>query len=120
MIENVKDIIENFNKDFNVNIKVKDTIFLRNIFQNFININMSSMINNETNIKIVELEEKIQKILSEDKKLFNEFNEIQDNYWANIVEQAFVYGFCMCKQLETETRLVGDKSERRKRNITTF
>lgn len=111
MIQNVKDIIENFNKDFNVNIKVEDTILLRNIFQNFININMSSMINNETNIKIVELEEKIQKLLNEDKKLFNEYNEIQDNYWVNIVEQAFVYGFCMCKQLEIETRLVGDKSE---------
>lgn len=109
MEQKINKIIKNFNKDFNVNIEIKDKVFLIDIFQNFINLNMSSMISNEMNNKILELEEKIKAILGEDNKLFEEWNEIQDNYLVNIVEQAFIYGVCTLKQIQDEINLIGGK-----------
>lgn len=99
---NIEKIIKNFNEDFNANVKIKNTTLLKNIFQNFVNINMSSMISNETDIKIIELEEKIKKALDKDSNLFEEWNKIQDNYMLNVTEQAFIYGFCIYKQLNSE------------------
>lgn len=107
---NIEKIIKNFNKDFNANVSIKNTTLLENIFQNFVNINMSSMISNETDIKIIELEEKIKKALDKDSNLFEEWNKIQDNYMLNVTEQAFIYGFCIYKQLENEIKMVGDKN----------
>ena len=77
---NIEKIIKNFNEDFNANVSIKNTTLLKNIFQNFVNINMSSMISNETDIKIIELEEKIKKTLDKDSNLFEEWNKIQENY----------------------------------------
>lgn len=99
---NIEKIIKNFNEDFNANVRINNTTLLKNIFQNFVNINMSSMISNETDIKIIELEEKIKKALDKDSNLFEEWNKIQDNYMLNVTEQAFIYGFCIYKQLNSE------------------
>ena len=99
---NIEKIIKNFNEDFNANVSIKNTTLLKNIFQNFVNINMSSMISNETDIKIIELEEKIKKALDKDSNLFEEWNKIQDNYMLNVTEQTFIYGFCIYKQLNSE------------------
>lgn len=99
---NTEKIIKNFNEDFNANVKIKNTPLLKNIFQNFVNTNMSSMINNETDIKIIELEDKIQKILGKDNNLLSELTKIQDNYLVSIAEQAFIYGLCTYKQLNSE------------------
>lgn len=117
MEQKINKIIENFNKDFNVNVEIKDKVFLRDIFQNFINLNMSSMISNEMNNKILELEEKIEKILGEDNKLFEDWNEIQDNYLVNIVEQAFIYGVCTYKELNSEIDEPSKRSKEEEQQI---
>ena len=99
---NIEKIIKNFNEDFNANVSIKNTTLLKNIFQNFVNINMSSMISNETDIKIIELEEKIKKTLDKDSNLLEEWKKIQDNYMLNVTEQAYIYGLCTYKQLNSE------------------
>lgn len=100
--DDIEKIVENFNEDFNVSVKIKNIPLLKNIFQNFINNNMSSMISNEIDTKIIELEEKIQEILGKDSNLFAEWNKIQEYYMLNITEQAFIYGLCTYKQLNSE------------------
>ena len=100
--DDIEKIVENFNEDFNVSVKIKNIPLLKNIFQNFINNNMSSMISNEIDTKIIELEEKIQEILGKDSNLFEEWNKVQDNYMLNVTEQAFIYGLCTYKQLNSE------------------
>ena len=99
--DDIEKIVENFNEDFNVSVKIKNIPLLKNIFQNFINNNMSSMISNEIDTKIIELEEKIQEILGKDSNLFAEWNKIQEYYMLNITEQAFIYGLCTYKQLNS-------------------
>ena len=100
--DDIEKIVENFNEDFNVSVKIKNIPLLKNIFQNFINNNMSSMSSNEIDTKIIELEEKIQEILGKDSNLFEEWNKVQDNYMLNVTEQAFIYGLCTYKQLNSE------------------
>lgn len=100
----IQAFIENFNKDFKTKLNIRNTQFLVNLFENFINI-LSSYSNNAEDLdKIVELEEKIYSSCSEEqKKQFDEWNRLQDKYFNDIEEQAFVYGYCTCKQLDIES-----------------
>lgn len=109
--DDIEKIIKNFDEDFNANVRIKNIPLLKNIFQNFVNTNMSSMISNETDIKIIELEEKIKKALDKDSNLFEEWNKIQDNYMLNVTEQAFIYGLCTYKQLNSEIDSLSERKD---------
>lgn len=111
---NIEKIIKNFNEDFNANVKIKNTPLLKNIFQNFVNTNMSSIIDNETDTKIVELEDKIKKLLGQDSDLLDELTKIQDNYLVSIAEQAFIYGLCTYKQLNSEIDSLSKRNDNEK------
>lgn len=97
--------IENFNKDFHTRIKNRNVPFLKLFYNNFVNIfSTESNINQEKPEKIVELEDVLNKTFNEKQAiLFKKWNDIQDEYASNSIEQAFIYGFCICKQLEIES-----------------
>lgn len=109
----IKRFIEMFNIDFKCKIKNNNFSFLIDLFENFINQEISDPCSNRILYDKLEiLDKKITKKLGEkDKNLFKEWNKLQDDYLLNTAEQAFVYGFCVCKQLEKETRMGGDKDE---------
>lgn len=109
----IKRFIEMFNIDFKCKIKNNNFSFLIDLFKNFINQEISDPCSNRILYDKLEiLDKKITKKLGEkDKNLFKEWNKLQDDYLLDIAEQAFVYGFCVCKQIEKETRMGGDKDE---------
>ena len=41
----------------------------------------------------------------EQKKVFKEYDKQQEELYNSLQEQAFVYGFCTCKQLNEETKI---------------
>ena len=94
--DDVQRYIAMFNEDFLGNIKVNDTSFLINLFENFINI-------------IEKLDEEItQRLDGEDRRLFKEWTQMQEENLLNTAEQAFIYGMCFYKQIEKATELGSD------------
>ena len=93
-------------------IKNKQTTFLIDLYKNYINLNVSNPVNSEVFKNLEILDNKIcEKLNEEDQKLFRKWTEIQENYLVDTAEQAFIYGFCVYKQLENETKREGDKNE---------
>lgn len=108
----IKKFIEMFNKDFKGKIKNKQTTFLIDLYKNYINLNVSNPTNSEVFKNLEILDNKIcEKLNDENQKLFRKWSEIQENYLIDTAEQAFIYGFCVCRQLENETKREGDKNE---------
>ena len=97
--------IENFNKDFHTRIKNRNVPFLKLFYDNFVNIFSTEIsINKEKLEEIVELKDVLNQTFNEKQSiLFKKWNDIQDEYASNAIEQAFIYGFCICKQLDIES-----------------
>lgn len=107
--DDVQRYIAMFNEDFLGNIKVNDTSFLINLFENFININMSDPNSSSIFTKIEKLDEEItQRLDGEDRRLFKEWTQMQEENLLNTAEQAFIYGMCFYKQIEKATELGSD------------
>lgn len=108
----IKKFIEMFNKDFKGKIKNMQTTFLIDLYKNYINLNISNPTNSEVFKNLEILDNKIcERLNDEDQKLFRKWTEIQENYLIDTAEQAFIYGFCVCRQLENETKREGDENE---------
>lgn len=107
--EDVQRYIAMFNQDFQGNIKVNDTSFLINLFENFININMADPNTSGIFEKIEKLDEEItQRLDEEGRKLFDEWTQIREENMLNTAEQAFIYGMCFYKQIEKSTDIGSD------------
>lgn len=108
----VKRFIDMFNKDFKCRIQSNNFSFLIDLFENYINQEISDPSNEMVYENLEVLDEKIkQKLDEEGKKFFKEWEKIQDEYLLNIAEQAFIYGYCVCKALDNETKIGGDENE---------
>lgn len=108
----VKRFIDMFNKDFKCRIQSDNFSFLIDLFENYINQEISDPSNEMVYENLEVLDEKIkQKLDEEGKKFFKEWEKIQDEYLLNIAEQAFIYGYCVCKALDNETKIGGDENE---------
>lgn len=102
----IQELIKNFNEDFKTKLPEKETPFLNEFFDGYINVYSKEKQNRENLDKFVELEEKISKSCNEEQmNLFDKWNAIQDDYLHNAVRQSFVYGYCTCKQLDKETKM---------------
>lgn len=100
----INKIIENFNKDFETKIKLENTKFLINLFDNFISLSSTSLSDKKYLNKLVELEDLINEIFTkEQKEIFDQWNNTQDKFFLEIEQQAFLYGYCACKQLDIES-----------------
>lgn len=109
--EDVQRYIAMFNQDFQGNIKVNDTSFLINLFENFININMSDPNASYIFTQIEKLDGEItQKLDEEGRTLFKEWTQMQEENLLNTAEQAFIYGMCFCRQIEKSTDMKGFKA----------
>lgn len=107
---NVKRFVEMFNTDFKCNIREERFHFLISMFEDYIQQEISEPNDDYENIE--ELDEKIvQRLDDEGKKIFEKWSKMQEDYLLDTAEQAFVYGYCVCKQLEYESRIVGGKNE---------
>lgn len=104
--KNMKKYVEMFNNDFNTKIKMKHTPFLLNMFENFISQFTSSANDRRDIIKRAKLHKQIADRLDQDtKKLFDEWNILQEKFFLDIINQSFVYGYCVTKQIDEETKI---------------
>lgn len=103
---NVKNYLENFDKDFNTHVqeKIKETPLLLNIFQNFIqNIYEPSKLykvalKTQNNI----YNEMSTTLTEEQLNLFEQWKFCEERMSEDMIEQAFIYGFSMSYQLKDE------------------
>ena len=103
----IKRFIDNFNKDFDVKLKLNNTPFLINLYENFID-QYSSDASDRTHItKLVNIEENVIKRVDKDtKKLIDEWNIERENLFLDIIKQAFIYGYCTCQEINNETKII--------------
>lgn len=105
--ERIQKFIDCFNQDFETKIKSNENVaFLEKLFENFISIYISPKEQAKQLDKVIELENTIYKICNEEqKKVFKEYDKEQEELYSSLQEQAFIYGFCTCKQLNEETKI---------------
>jgi len=103
----IKRFIDNFNKDFDVKLKLNNTPFLINLYENFID-QYSSDASDRTHItKLVNIEENVIKRVDKDtKKLIDEWNIERENLFLDIIKQAFIYGYCTSQEINNETKII--------------
>ena len=101
----IRSFIENFNKDFDTNLKMNNKPLLTSIFHNFINQFTTQVKSSNTIDELCEINEKLDNTLSsEQMELLNKWNRLQENYFCDMIEQSFIYGYCTCKQLDIESK----------------
>ena len=105
----INKIINNFNKDFETKIKLGNTDFLKNMYNNFI-----CLLETETTIDkdIMEeldvIEQEVDKTFdTNEKALFARWTNAHERLISLIEEQAFIYGFCTSKALEKVAYMKG-------------
>ena len=100
----IKEFIKNFNDDFKCNIPSDTKAFLVDLYENFIIFNTSNNAEKDYIAKIAEVDEKINTILKKEQlELYNKFDKLKDEMYSNTIEQAFVYGYCVCELLHNIT-----------------
>lgn len=106
---NIKSIVENFNKDFETNLKADNTRFLVNLYNNFITLlETDSTLNNNIFEKLDTLEKEIDKTYNKDEKLlFAKWTNTYERLISDVADQAFVYGYCTSKALDIKATLKG-------------
>jgi hypothetical protein len=109
--KNLQRIVNNFNKDFETKIDIKNIPFIENVFNNFIEPSSSDTFPNEKVDRLVELETELNnKMDDETLNLFNEWNKLQDDYLLNAIKQAYIYGICSYSQLKKELNFLGGEN----------
>ena len=102
----VYEYIEQFDDEFGSMLKdkIKDAPLLVNIFREYIEQNYkTSKYYNLVLHKIVEIEDELYATLTDNQKeLFKKWQVYNNNLEDNMVEQAFIYGYCFNKELEIE------------------
>lgn len=97
-----KQIIENFNKDFETMIKVDNANFLMNLYYNFLSLQSTDRTSNRDVLKeLVEVEEQLNNTLDDkQKELLEQFNDLKDKLFDEEEKRIFLYGYCLHKALE--------------------
>ena len=105
----INKIINNFNKDFETKIKLGNTDFIKNMYNNFI-----CLLETETTIdkSIMEeldvIEQEVDKTFGiNEKALFARWTNAHERLISLIEEQAYIYGFCTIKALEKAIDMKG-------------
>lgn len=105
-IENILEFVKQFNKKFRTKIKIsnKDIPILLNLFHEYIEQTFkTTKVYNEIMDNIVELEEQLKDILTEEQQqLFYKWDTYKEELNLYTLEQAFVYGVCLDKEYTTE------------------
>lgn len=103
----IQKMIENFNKDFETQLKADNTRFLVNLYNNFITLlETDSTLDNKILETLDTLTKEIDKTFNEDEKLlFAKWTNTYERLISDVADQAFVYGYCTCKALDTESSL---------------
>lgn len=104
---NIQRIVENFNKDFDTKLKADNVKFLINLYNNFITLlETDTTIDNDIFERLDTLTKEIDKTYNEDEKLlFVKWTNTYERLISDVADQAFVYGYCTCKALDTEATL---------------
>ena len=109
---NIQRIVENFNKDFDTKLKADNVKFLINLYNNFITLlETDTTIDNDIFERLDTLTKEIDKTFNEDEKLiFAKWTNTYERLISDVADQAFVYGYCTCKALDTEATLRGSEN----------
>ena len=103
---NEEDIIENFNKDFDIKINLNNKKLLKEIFREYVSQNTSARINDFKMKKVLKIEEEIRKTFSKKElELFDKWDNLKDDYYSNEIEKVFIYGACFYKELDNELNI---------------
>ena len=104
---NIQRIVENFNKDFDTKLKADNVKFLINLYNNFITLlETDTTIDNDIFERLDTLTKEIDNTYNEDEKLlFAKWTNTYERLISDVTDQAFVYGYCTCKALDTESTL---------------
>ena len=102
-------IMENFNKDFETQLKAGNVKFLVNLYNNFITLlETDSTLDDEILERLETLTKEIDKTYNEDEKLlFAKWTNTYERLISDVADQAFVYGYCTCKALDIKATLKG-------------
>lgn len=97
-----KQIIQNFNKDFETKIKIDNVNFLMNLYYNFLSLQTSDRTSDRNVLsELVEVEEKLNNTLNDkQKELLEQFNDLKDKLFDEEEKRIFIYGYCLHKALE--------------------
>lgn len=109
---NIKKIVENFNKDFDTNLKADNAKFLINLYNNFITLlETDTTIDNGIFERLDTLTKEIDKTYNEDEKLlFAKWTNTYERLISDVIDQAFVYGYCTSKALDIKATLKGSEN----------
>jgi len=103
----LNEFIDSFDEDYETNIKerIKQKPLLCNLFEKFTEeIYAPTKFYNKTKSKMIELEEEIKKTYCNENKLLHEkWQFLQDRILDDMLQQAFVYGYCLANQLNKES-----------------
>ena len=97
-------IIQNFNDDFNIRIKLDNVNLLMNLYYNFLSLQSSDNTSDRTILaELVDVEEKLNNTLNEEQKtLWDNFNDLKDKLFDEEEKRIFLYGYCLNKALEVQ------------------
>lgn len=114
-IENMKIYTEQFNKEFESEIKLnnKEIPTLLRVFHDYIEdtFKMNNLYKKILD-KIVDIEDVLNNSFTEEqKKLFDKWEVYRDEMNNLTAEQSFVYGFCLDKELSDEKQILKDFDE---------
>lgn len=109
---NIKKIVENFNKDFDTNLKADNAKFLINLYNNFITLlETDTTIDNGIFERLDTLTKEIDKTYNENEKLlFAKWTNTYERLISGVADQAFVYGYCTSKALDIKATLKGSEN----------
>lgn len=109
---NIKKIVENFNKDFDTNLKADNAKFLINLYNNFITLlETDTTIDNGIFERLDTLTKEIDKTYNENEKLlFAKWTNTYERLISDVADQAFVYGYCTSKALDIKATLKGSEN----------
>lgn len=108
----IQKMIENFNKDFETQLKADNVKFLINLYNNFITLlETDSTLDNKILETLDTLTKEIDKTFNEDEKLlFAKWTNTYERLISDVADQAFVYGYCTSKALDIKATLKGSEN----------
>lgn len=97
-------IIQNFNDDFDIRIKLDNVNLLMNLYYNFLSLQSSDKTSDRSILaELVNVEEELNNSLNEEqRKLLDSFNELKDRLFDEEEKRIFLYGYCLNKALEIQ------------------
>ena len=103
--EELKEYLECFTKDFFIKMEMDKPKLLIDMFESYVYQNANYADTKNLFDKLRNLEVEIKPLISiKGQELFEQYINTWEDFSYDLKKQAFIYGYCICKQLENETK----------------